>query len=310
MAATARVARGRRVAREGWCTTPCPPDSGAANVKLMPAQPSPLGDFLRAQRDRVAPADVGLPDIAGRRVAGLRREEVAVLAGVSVDYYTRIEQGRERTPSAQVVDALCDALRLSPDARQHAYRLAKLAPTIQLPPGSVSAELLQLMDAFPGAAAYVVDPAFRVIAANATARALLGPTQLAAGGLEYIFLEPSARDYFVEWDVVARASVSALRLAAGFATTHPGVPPLVARLRRESPDFATLWADHTVAGLNITHKVIDHPDVGRMELTYQTLDVRDAPGQQLTVATAPAESASADALLLLGTIDAIRRARS
>jgi len=233
-----------------------------------------------------------------------------VLAGVSVDYYTRLEQGRERTPSAQVVDAICGALRLSPDARQHAYRLAKLAPTFQPPSATVGPELLQLMDAFPGAAAYVVDPAFRVIAANATARALLGPTQLEAGGLEYIFLEPGARDYFVEWDVVARASVSAIRLAAGFATPYSAVPPLVERLLRESSDFAALWADHTVSGLNITYKVINHPDIGRVELTYQTLDVRDAPGQQLTVATAPVGSPSADALALLGTIDATRRARS
>ena len=276
----------------------------------MRAQPNPLGDFLRAQRARVAPTDVGLPDVAGRRVAGLRREEVAVLAGVSVDYYTRLEQGRERTPSAQVVDAICSALRLSADARQHAYRLAKLAPSVQPPPATVSGELQQLMDAFPGAAAYVVDPAFRVIAANATAKALLGPTQLEAGGLEYIFLEPTARAYFVDWEVVARASVSALRFAAGFAAPHPDVPPLVERLLRASPDFAAMWADHTVAGLNITHKVIDHPDVGRIELTYQTLDVRDAPGQQLTVATAPAGTPSADALALLGTIEATRQARS
>ncbi|MCS5735033.1 helix-turn-helix domain-containing protein [Herbiconiux daphne] len=274
----------------------------------MTDQPNALGEFLRAQRGRVTPAAVGLPQIAGRRVGGLRREEVAVLAGVSVDYYTRLEQGRERTPSAQVVDALSTALKLSPDARQHAYRLARLAPRFEPPPAEVSAELLQLMDAFPGAAAYVVDPAFRVIATNATARALLGPTQLAAGGLEYIFLEPSARDYFVEWHVVARASVSALRFAAGFAAPHPAVPPLVERLQQNSADFRSLWADHTVAGLNITEKIIDHPEVGRLELTYQTLDVRDAPGQQLTVATAPAGSSSADALALLGTIDATRRA--
>ena len=274
----------------------------------MPAQSSPLGHFLRAQRGRVSPADVGLPDVAGRRVAGLRREEVAVLAGVSVDYYTRLEQGRERTPSAQVVAAICGVLRLSPDARDHADRIAGLAPSIPPPPGTASPELIQLMDAFPGAAAYVVDPAFRVIAANATATALLGPTQLEGGALEYIFLDPSSRSYFVEWEVVARASVSALRLAAGHATPHPDVPPLIARLRHGSRDFEELWADHAVAGLNITRKVIEHPDVGRLELTYQTLDVRDAPGQQLTVATAPAGSASADALALLGALDATRRA--
>jgi transcriptional regulator with XRE-family HTH domain len=271
---------------------------------------SPLGDFLKAQRARVAPADVGLPNVGGRRVEGLRREEVAVLAGVSVDYYARLEQGRERTPSAQVVDAICGALRLSSDGRNHAYRLARLAPSVQPQPGTVSTELLQLMDAFPGAAAYVVDPAFHVIATNATAAALLGPTQLEAGGLEYIFLDRGARAYFVEWDVIARASVSALRLAAGFAPPHPDVLPLVHRLLAESPSFASLWADHTVAGLNITYKVIDHPDVGRIELTYQTLDVRDAPGQQLTVATAPAGSPSADKLALLGAVHATRRAES
>lgn len=276
----------------------------------MVGMASPLGDFLKAQRARVSPADVGLPSVEGRRVAGLRREEVAVLAGVSVDYYTRLEQGRERTPSAQVVDSICRALRLSPDGRDHAYRLARLAPGIQPPAGTVSDDLLQLMNAFPGAAAYVVDPAFHVIAANATATALLGPTQIDAGGLEYIFLDSDARSYFVEWDVVARASVSALRLAAGFASPHPDVPPLIDRLLRGSPSFASLWADHTVAGLNITYKIIDHPDVGRLELTYQTLDVRDAPGQQLTVATAPAGSASADKLALLGTLDATRRARN
>ncbi|MGD8166492.1 helix-turn-helix domain-containing protein [Herbiconiux sp. P16] len=274
----------------------------------MTSQSNSLGEFLRAQRSRVAPSAVGLPEILGRRVSGLRREEVAVLAGVSADYYTRLEQGRERTPSAQVVDAISNAMRLSPDERAHAYRLARLAPRVQATGAVVSAELLQLMDAFPNSAAYVVDAAFRVLAANPTAKALLGPTQLKDGGLEFIFLDVSSHDYFVEWDVVARASVSALRLAAGYASPHPAVEPLIATLLRDSPAFATMWADHTVAGLNITYKVIDHPDVGRMRLTYQTLDVRDAPGQQLTVATAPVGSSSADALALLGSIGATRLA--
>lgn len=291
-------------------SAPCRPAPSGPSVVIMPSHHSPLGDFLRAERARVTPAEVGLPDIGGRRVSGLRREEVAVLAGVSADYYTRLEQGRESTPSAQVVDAICTALRLSADAAEHAYRLAKLAPRRPRTVPEVSAELRQLMAAFPASAAYVVNPAFRVIATNPTAAALLGPTQLRAGGLEYIFLDPSAHDYFVHWDVVARASVSALRLAAGYASPHPEVEPLVRALLSGSAAFAELWADHTVAGLSITEKVIDHPDVGRIELTYQTLDVRDAPGQQLTVATAVPGSPSADALALLGTIDATRRARS
>lgn len=280
----------------------------APSVVFMPTQPSALGAFLRAQRARIRPADVGLLDTGGRRVPGLRREEVAVLAGVSADYYTRLEQGRERTPSVPVVDAICAALRLSSDARDHAYRLARLAPSVQSTGDEASPHLLQLMDALPHAAAYVVNAAFRVIAANDTAKALLRPTQLESGALAYVFLDPAARDYFLEWDVVARASVSAMRLAAGFAKPHPEVPPLLERLLRESEDFRTLWDDHDVAGLSVTRKVIGHPDVGRMELTYQTFDVRDAPGQQLTVATAPAGSPSADKLALLGTLYATSNA--
>jgi transcriptional regulator with XRE-family HTH domain len=245
--------------------------------------------------------------MGSRRVAGLRREEVAVLAGVSADYYTRLEQGRERTPSAQVVEAICTALRLSADGRDHAYRLAKLAPNVQPKGETVSAELIQLMDAFPHAAAYVVNAAFRVLAANATAVALLGPTQINGGALNFIFLDPAARSYFVNWEVIARASVSALRLASGYSSPHPEVPPLIETLLRESPNFAQLWADHTVAGLTVTDKTINHADVGVLSLTYQTFDVRDAPGQLLTVATAAAGSPSADSLALLGTLLATQK---
>lgn len=268
----------------------------------MATPPGPLGTFLSAQRARLSPADVGLPDIGGRRVAGLRREEVAVLAGVSIDYYARLEQGRERTPSIAVVESLAVALRLSPDARDHVFRLARLAPSVQPETGPVSDELQQLLDAFPHAAAYVIDPGFRIIAANETARALLGDSQLARGAMDFVFLDPAARAYFLHWDRVARAAVSALRLGAGFRTPHPAVLPLIARLRAESAEFDSYWQDQTVAGLSMTEKTIDHPHVGRLTLTYQTLDVRDAPGQQLTVATAAPGSPSADALTLLGSI--------
>nr|BFF17079.1 hypothetical protein GCM10025730_06000 [Promicromonospora thailandica] len=161
----------------------------------------------------------------------------------------------------------------------------------------------------PHAAAYVVDPGFQILAANTTAKALLGPVQLALGAFDFLFVDPAARSYFEHWDQVARSAVSALRLAAGFASPHPAVPPLVSRLLAGSSEFAAFWADQTVAGLSLTEKVINHPDVGRITLTYQTLDVREAPGQQLTVATAPAGSASADALALLGTLEATRTMR-
>jgi transcriptional regulator with XRE-family HTH domain len=272
----------------------------------MPADATPLGEFLRAQRARINPGDVGLPDVGVRRVPGLRREEVAALAGVSADYYARLEQGRERTPTAPVVETLCAALRLSPDARDHLFRLARLSPGSQGRGGPVSTELAELLDAFPQAAAYVVDPVFRIVAANPTAQALLGPRQLEHGAVDYLFLDPEARRYFDDWEQVGRAAVSALRLSAGYARPHPDLPALIGRLREASPQFATWWSDQTVAGLTVTRKIINHPDVGRLTLTYQTFDVRDAPGQQLTVATAAPHTSSADALTLLGSLHASR----
>lgn len=272
----------------------------------MAASQNAFGEFLTAQRARVTPQDVGLPTAGARRVAGLRREEVAVLAGVSADYYARLEQGRERTPSAQVVEALCTALRLGPDAQAHAYRLARLAPAALPASDLVGPDMLRLLDSMPDVAAYVVNPAFRILATNPVAAELLGPEQVTRGAVRWLFLSPAARPYFVDWEHIARAAVSALRLAVGFSPPRPEVTALVARMEQESPDFARLWQDHRVTGLIATTKQINHPAVGRLELTYQTFDSRDAPGQQLTIATAAAGSPSADSLALLGTLAADR----
>ncbi|MEU5961389.1 helix-turn-helix transcriptional regulator [Micromonospora parva] len=264
-----------------------------------------LGEFLRASRARVDPKEVGLPRGGDRRVPGLRREELAVLAGVSADYYARLEQGRERNPSAQLLDAIGRALHLDPDARRHLFRLAGLHP--RLGPDnsrdSVHPALLRLLDAFPTAAAYVLSPAFEVLATNNVAAALLSPFTGPTNMVRVLFQHPQARTVFPDWPSLTENVVHALHLNAGRFPEDPHIRALVADLRQDSPTFRTLWEDQTVRGLTRMFKVINHPEVGQVQLTYQTFDVRDAPGQQLLVGTP--EPGSAEALAALAAADRV-----
>lgn len=271
----------------------------------MGSRDNQLGEFLRAGRARLEPAEVGLPGGgSGRRVAGLRREEVAVLAGVSADYYTRLEQGRERNPSAQVIDAIGRALQFTTDARDHLYRLAGLNPSLSpdTPRDLVHPSLLRLLDAFPGAAAYVLGPAFDVLASNSIADALLAPFGAERNMPRILFTHPNARTVFVEWPVVASATVHALRLNAGRFPADRDISGLVAELTERSAEFRELWTDQVVGGLVRAFKVFVHPEVGRIELTYQTFDVRDAPGQQLLVGTPDPGSRSEEAITYLASM--------
>lgn len=264
-----------------------------------------LGSFLRASRARLDPEDFGIGSGASsRRVAGLRREEVAVRAGVSVDYYARLEQGRERHPSPQVLDAIGRALRLDGDARGHLYRLAGLqgGSAAETPKDTVAPELLRLLDAFPGAAAYVLGPTFDVLAANATARALLAPFLPERNMARILFTDPTARTIYPEWDRMASATVHALRLNAGRFPADQAFPTLVEELSARSPRFLELWNDQSVGALTRMSKIFVHPDAGRIELTYQTFDAHDAPGQQLLVGTPDPGGRSAQALAWLASM--------
>ncbi|MEV7074979.1 helix-turn-helix transcriptional regulator [Streptomyces sp. NPDC093990] len=269
-----------------------------------------LGDFLRASRARLEPSDVGLPAGSGsRRVKGLRREEVAVLAGVSADYYMRLEQSRETHPSPQVVGALGRALRLDADARAHLHRLAGLSPAGEAGGlrDQVHPSLLRLLDSFPDAASYVLGPAFDILATNVIADALLEPFDGQTSMPRILFTHPRARDVFPDWRLVTSATVYALRLNAARFSDVPEIDALVQELLEASAEFRALWEDQKAGGLTRAFKVFVHPEAGRIELTYESFDVRAAPGQELLVGSAQPGSRSAQALTYLASMAAPRR---
>ncbi|MFF1695481.1 helix-turn-helix transcriptional regulator [Streptomyces sp. NPDC058257] len=269
-----------------------------------------LGDFLRARRADLRPEDVGMASYGPRRVAGLRREEVAVLAGVNADYYTRLEQGRERHPSPQVIDALSRALHLDTDARVHLYRLAGATPNDR--PSAHAAEevspaLRQLMEGYPNTPAFVMNRTLDILAANAQAEALYASFDPADNLARMTFLDPAGRNFYTDWDRAAQATVANLREATGFDPDNPRLRELVRTLTEENADFNRLWNAHTVRGKTQDAKHFLHPDVGPLTLTYQAFDVRDAPGQQLVIYHAEPSSPSAQSLDLLGSLHATRR---
>ncbi|WP_405056727.1 helix-turn-helix transcriptional regulator [Kribbella sp. NBC_01505] len=271
-----------------------------------------LGDFLRASRARLRPDDVGLASYGRRRVAGLRREEVAVLAGMNSDYYARLEQGREQSPSAQILDAISDALRLDAEARDHLYRLAGTAPAGHRtqPRETVSPMLIQLLDGYPNTPAIVLNPALDILAANGLGEALFSPFATFDNLARMTFLDPVGRGFYPHWDRVADSTVATLRQASGVEPQYRRLQELVATLMEASEGFASRWSSHAVRGKTSEAKAFDHPEVGPLELTFQTFDVRGAAGQQLVIYHAEPGSSSAQALALLGTLNATHRRES
>ncbi|MGI5152892.1 helix-turn-helix transcriptional regulator [Plantactinospora sp. CA-294935] len=270
---------------------------------------SDLGAYLTARRAQVTPAEANLRSTGHRRVPGLRREEVALLAGVSTDYYIRLEQGRERTPSAHVVDALAVALRLDEDGRQHLFRLAGLSPSTRTAAGTgrVDPSLLELMDAWPHNPAIIYNRACDVLASNTIADALFHDWTHSRNLMHVVFTDPAARTFYQDWHDVAVNSVAGFRLGHGQAPADPRIRQVLTELLERSPEFTELWARHDARGKALERKRFRHPDVGPLTLTMQTFDVRSSPGQELVVYHAEPASASRAALALLGSLAATGR---
>ncbi len=269
---------------------------------------SELGDFLRAKRAAASVDALPFPSSGRRRVPGLRRDEVALLAGVSVDYYTRLEQGRERNPSAQVIDALAHALDLDLHERRYAYGLAQIAWVPELPENEplIDTALTRLMDGWPDAACFVLDPLLDIVAMNRLAGALFRPFASTRNLVEMTFLDPAGRDFYVDWERAAKGCVANLRATSGLYAGAPRRQELLERLTTGSRHFAELWAAHDVEPKTHEEKTLRHPEVGEFSIAFDAFEVSAIPGHQLVVYRAePASSGERALRTLLAQSEAV-----
>ncbi|MFC8826038.1 helix-turn-helix domain-containing protein [Streptomyces sp. NPDC057137] len=266
-----------------------------------------LGDFLRARRASLTPHLVGLPDDGTlRRVPGLRREELAQLAHVSVDYVVRLEQGRTRRVSRPVLDALADALNLAPDERAYLFTVADVtqpAPARTPARQTVDPRLRQLLDGMRDIPAMVLNRRMDVLAWNPAAAALLtdfGELPPAERNLiRLTFLDDDYRALYADWPRAARECVAVLRMEAGRDPADRALAALIGELSVRDADFRTWWASHQVRGPRQLTKTYHHPVVGTLTLDVQQFSVGTQPDQQLVAYTAPPGSSSHEALRFL-----------
>ncbi|MFD5951637.1 helix-turn-helix domain-containing protein [Streptomyces collinus] len=268
-----------------------------------------LSEFLRTRRARLKPEDVGLPDFGRRRVPGLRREELAQLAGVSVAYYTRLEQGNGRNVSAEVLNSIAHALRLSDAEHAHLMHLAKPKKQHEKKPAARSRQvrpaLRHLLDSIDNVPAYIVGRRSDVLAWNRMAAALFGdwaeqPAQ-ERNWARMVFLRPEYRELFVEWDQKAADIVGYLRMDAGCHPDDPQLSALVGELSVKSEDFRRLWAAHDVKEKSYGVKRMRHPLVGELTLSFETFRLVDESEQSLITYHAEPGTPSAEALRLLAS---------
>ncbi|MFE2871197.1 helix-turn-helix domain-containing protein [Embleya sp. NPDC059259] len=283
-----------------------------------------LADFLRARRGRLRPADVGLRTYGERRrVPGLRREELALLAGISAPYYARLERGESRNASREVLDAIANALRLNDSERAHLHLLAT-APsrggTAGRPrPERVTASTTALLTALDGTPAVAIGRSGDVLAWNRQGHALFAGHLDPGGPSEpgrrpnltaMVFLDPHTRDLYADWQAKARTVVGNLRLTAGRHPEDAALARLIGELTMRSREFAAMWADHRIVACHVADYEMRHPLVGTLTVTQQTLQSPQGTGPALVVATAAPDSPSATALALLAHATESREATS
>ncbi|WP_435155424.1 helix-turn-helix transcriptional regulator [Amycolatopsis sacchari] len=271
-----------------------------------------IKEFLRSRRARLTPERAGLPAYGGnRRVKGLRREEVALLAGISVDYYVRMERGSLTGASDGVLDAVASALQLDEAERDHLFHLARQAtapggPRRRRAAARMRPALQQVLDAVTGAPAWICNGRYDVLATNQLARALYSPvladTRRPANTARFVYLDPeAARTFYVDYDRITGDVAAKLRMEAG-RTPHDGeLIALVGELSTRSELFRQRWASQDVRLHRSGRKRLHHPVVGRLDLDVESMELPAEPGLLLNVYTAPAGTATADGLALLAS---------
>lgn len=275
---------------------------------------NPQGDireFLTSRRARLTPDKAGLPAYGGtRRVPGLRREEVAMLAGVSVDYYNRLERGRISGASDAVLESLADALQLDEAERVHLFDLARRsagtsARRRSARPATIRPVVQQVLDAITDAPAWVRNARFDHLAHNQMARALYSPAladpRRPANSARFIYLDPAAQDFFVDWERAADDIAAMLRSEAGRHPHDQKLQDLIGELSTRSEDFRRRWAAHDVRFHRTGVKQLHHPVVGEMELSFEAMTLSSDPDLTLLVYAAAPDTPSADALRMLAT---------
>ncbi|MEV6767263.1 helix-turn-helix transcriptional regulator [Nocardia sp. NPDC051030] len=264
-----------------------------------------LAGFLRTRRSRVDPAAVGIPAERYRRVEGLRREEVAHLSGVSVDYYVRLEQGRATQPSEQVLDALAGVLGLDETEREHLYRLARQRRRrAKTPGGRIRPELLRTLDLVADAPALIVDHRLDVAAGNRLAGLLYGRPMPGLNTARHIFLEEAGRGIYADWEQCTLDVVGHLRLAAGKYPDDPRLASLIGELSMGSDRFRRLWARADVRARTHGRKAFHHPLVGLLELHQENFGLPGESGMELIVLSAAPGTPAEDGLRLLAGLGA------